>query len=99
MNFPDKDPDEIITVTFDFSTVADTLSSAEITVSVLAGLPDAAPTALLSGALSISDALVIQRIAGGQTGTTYALRCVAHDADGEVHVLTAALPVKTAVPM
>lgn len=99
MTLSEKDPAEVITVTFDFSAMAVTINTAALAVSVLSGLPDANPAAILSGALSISDALVIQRIAGGQAGTTYALRCVAHDADGEVHVLTAALPVKTAVPM
>ena len=98
MTLSAKDPVEVITVTFDFSDMADTLTSAVLAVSIAAGLPDASPMDILSGALSISGALVMQRIAAGQAGTTYALRCVAHDADGEVHVAVALLPVKTAAP-
>lgn len=98
MTLSDKDPAEIITVTFDFSAMALAINTAVLAVTVFSGRPDDSPAAILSGALGISGSLVLQRIAGGQDGTTYALRCVAHDADGEVHVLTAALPVKTASP-
>ena len=95
--FP-KDAAEIITVTFDFSVVAETLESASVVASSLTGLDDAAPGAIVSGPASVSGALVMQRIIAGQVGTTYALRCTAHDVDGEIHVLTAALPVITSCP-
>jgi hypothetical protein len=52
---------------------------------------------MISGAYSINGPLVMQRIVAGQAGTTYALRCTANDADGEVHVLVAALPVRAAI--
>ena len=97
-NWPDKDPAETITVTFDFSALAETLVSATVETSVARGLPDPAPAAILSGSPSVQGALVMQRIAAGQAGTTYALRCLANDADGEVHVLVAALPIATARP-
>lgn len=93
-----KDPAEVVTITFDFSAMAAALNTATLAVTVLNGRADPSPASILSGALNTSGALVIQRITGGQDGTTYALRCVANDADGEVHVLTAALPVKTATP-
>lgn len=95
----DKDPAEIITVTFDFSALATTISSAVVESSVVRGRDDASPQSIVSGANSVDGALVMQRIAGGQAGTTYALRCTAQDSDGEVHVLTAALPVQTAAPV
>lgn len=98
MTLADKDPEETITVTFDFSAEADTLSAAVITASVVEGLNDASPETIIDGARTISGPLVIQRISGGQHGTTYALRCVANDIDGEVLVLTAALKVQTAQP-
>ena len=96
MIFTAKDADETITVTFDFSVVAETLTIAVFSVSVISGHPDSAPLGILDGNLTISGALVMQRISGGQNGTTYRLRCLANDADGEIHVLTADLPVKSA---
>lgn len=99
MTLSEKDPAEIITVTFDFSNMAASLTTAVLAVSAISGRQDSSPMAILSGSLSISGALVMQRIAGGQDGTTYGLRCTANDADGEVHVLAAALPVRTALPL
>jgi len=97
MILTEKDPAEIITLTFDFSSLATSLSSAVVGVSVLSGAVDASPGAMISGAYSINGPLVMQRIVAGQAGTTYALRCTANDADGEVHVLVAALPVRAAI--
>ena len=94
-----KDPAEIITVTFGFEKLADTITAAVVTASVLSGLPDNNPSAIVSGPPSMTAALVRQRIAAGQPGTVYALRCEANDADGELHVLTAALPVCTSTPI
>ena len=88
-----KDPQAIITVTFDFSADAETIAIATVTVLAAQGLDDPAAAAMLSGSAGIAGPLVLQRIAGGRSGTTYILRCVANDADGEVHVLSAALPV------
>lgn len=99
MILSDKDPAEKITVTFDFSGVADALIAAEMAVSVLSGVADANPSAIISGAVSIARSLVMQQIASGQHGTIYQLRCTGYDADGEVHVLTAALPVRRSRPM
>lgn len=99
MTLSEKDPAEIITATFDFTGLAETIASSTVTIAAAQGLADADPSAMISGANSIAGALVMQRIAGGQPGTTYSLRCVANDADGEIHVLTAALPVRTASPI
>lgn len=99
MILSDKDPSEIITVTFDFSEVADALNSPAVVVSVLSGVADENPSDILAGAPSVSGIMVMQMITGGQAGTLYQLRCTAIDADGEKYVLTAALPVRTARPM
>ena len=40
----------------------------------------------------------MQRVAGGVDETTYDLRCVAVDADGEIHVAVGRLPVERARP-
>lgn len=97
MPLPDKDPEEIKTVTFDFSDDATTLSDAIVTPTTHAGLPDTSPGAVL-GEKTIEGGKVHQRVQAGQSGTRYALRCKAIDADGEVHVAVALLPVKTAAP-
>lgn len=95
---PSKDPEEIKTVTFDFSADAETIASAEITAVAILGPDDPAAQEVVMGGHSVDGALVMQRIQGGLDGTTYTLRCVGHDADGEVHVLPVLLPVKTATP-
>lgn len=97
MPLPTKDPEEIKTVTFDFSGDAENLTDATITPIVGEGLADAAPTNVL-GDKSIDGALVNLRVKAGQNGTSYDLRCKAIDADGEIHIAVARLPVKTAVP-
>jgi len=97
MPLPDKDPEEIKTVTFDFSDDATALSDAIVTTSAYAGLQDTSPSDVL-GAKTLDGGKVHQRVQAGQSGTSYALRCKAIDADGEVHVAVALLPVKTAAP-
>ena len=94
-----KDPAEIATITFDFSALAETLASASVVASVLSGLTDSNAAAIITGPSSVSGALAMQRVTAGQPGTTYLLRCTALDVDGEIHVLTAALPVAVASPV
>lgn len=98
MSLSDKDPEETITVTFDFSSASETLTGATWAISAIAGRDDATSSAILDSIPTMLGPLVMQRITGGQDGTTYALRCVASDASGQVLVLTAALKVQTAVP-
>ena len=98
MTLPIKDPDEIITVEFDFSALASSVSAATITVLASYGKDDQSASAMLSGTPTVSGAEVRQQIIGGQAGTTYTLRCVADAADGSRYVLTAALPVEIFTP-
>lgn len=98
MTLPIKDPDEIITVEFDFTALAASVSSPVITVVASYGKDDPSASAMLSGAPSVTGAEVRQKIIGGQPGTTYTLRCVADAADGSRYVLTAALPVEIFTP-
>jgi len=98
MTLPIKDPDEIITVEFDFAALAASVSAPVITVAASYGKDDPSASAMLSGAPSVTGAEVRQKIIGGQPGTTYTLRCVADAADGSRYVLTAALPVEIFTP-
>ena len=93
---PAKDPAEIITVAFDFSSLTSSVTSPGLTVSAASGKEDANASAMISGSPAVAGAEVRQRIIGGQAGTTYALRCVVDAADGSRYVLTALLPVETA---
>lgn len=93
---PAKDPAERKIVTFDFSRDAAALASATITATVVRGKKDTTPNIIVDGGNTIDGALVRQFISGGLNGSTYDLRCVAVDADGEIHVAVGKLPVQTA---
>jgi hypothetical protein len=90
-----KDPAEIITVTFDFSDYATTCSNPVVTCLAVSGNLDPSASAMLSGSPQINGALILQRIIGGQDGTTYKLRCEVDDEDGEHWVQADTLEVQT----
>jgi len=98
MPLPQKDPEEIKTVTFDFSADATSITAAVITPAAYSGRADESPAEVV-GEKTIDGAKVNLRVKAGQSGTNYALRCEATDADGEVHVAVGLLPVKTAAPI
>ena len=95
MAFDPKDPEEIITVTFDFSAVAVAPINAVMEVSVASGLADSSPASILSGTPTINGAVVTQKIINGQAGTTYLIRCRidANDGSGSRYVARDLLPV------
>jgi len=95
---PQKDPTEIVPITFDFA--PDIASGATVTpvsvdVSVLNG-EDSAPGDMLQGAASATGAKVVQWIKAGKAGVSYAMRCVATATDGQTLVLTSRLDVVAA---
>lgn len=98
MSLPTKDPAEIITVEFDFTALAASVTGPTVSIAAAYGQDDPSATAMISGSPSVTGAEVRQRIIGGQHGTTYTLRCVADAPDGSRYVLTASLPVENAVP-
>ena len=89
-----KDPIEIIVITFDFARLAASVSAPVITAICAAGEADATPQAIVSGAAQVIGATVMQQIVGGQSGTTYKLRCQVDVPDGNRFVLSALLPVR-----
>lgn len=91
-----KDPSEIITVTFDFSDVAESVSNPVVEISVVSGRDDPSASAMLSGSPVISEMNVLQRVIGGNNGNHYKLRCQIDDADGERWVVADTLEVRTA---
>lgn len=97
----DKDPDEAIIVTFDFSPALDageTLVSIEdVTVEVSAGAdPDALD--ILNGAPLITiDSLMIQQpVIGGLNGVNYNIKAIAQTSTPDKRLaVTAILPVRS----
>lgn len=90
-----KDPAEIIPVTFDFAGLATQCLNPVVTCVAIAGKIDASASAMLSGSPQVSGTSVLQRVIGGQDGTTYKLRCEVDDADGEHWVVADTLEVQT----
>jgi len=91
--FSPKDPAEIITLGFDFAALTSTPSSPVFTVTRLAGAADPDPSALKSGAASISGTKALQKIVGGVSGCRYLIECQVDAPDGSRYVLTGVLPV------
>jgi phage gp36-like protein len=89
----DKDPADIITVEFDFTADADTVTTPAVTISVVSGT-DADPSLMLVGAPTATGAIVYQRVQGGISGVVYSLQCLA-DNSGDRYSIEALLPVRT----
>lgn len=92
-----KDVGEKYAIEFQYPSVLAAITSATVTVQLLAGT-DATPDDLLDGAPQISGTSVYQRVKAGVSGCTYKLRCTATDAGAadETYVLTASIGVVTA---
>lgn len=94
--FDAKDPSEVLVVGFDFANLTTTPTSPTVTARRHAGAADSNPSAILSGAPSISGTQVLQKITGGTAGTDYLLRCEVDGPSGTHYVLAGVLPVRTA---
>ena len=92
IRFIDKDPGDIVTVTFDFTADAEAVTSPTITVTVLQGT-DATPAAILLGAPTIEGAIVRQRVQAGADGVDYGLQCFAFNGSDR-YSIEAILPVR-----
>jgi hypothetical protein len=73
-----KTPRESYPIEFDFSRLLASITSASVTVTLLAGV-DAAPGSILSGLAQISGSKVFQNLVGGVDGAKYGLLCQASD--------------------
>lgn len=93
MALSSKDPEEIVTVVFDFAALTATVATPVVTMAVVSGT-DANPSAMLSGSPTVVGAEVHQKIVGGLSGVTYSLRCRADAADGSRFVLADELIVE-----
>ncbi len=89
--FEDKDPSDVVTLTFDFSELASAVTTPVISVSAYEG-EDAAASAILMGLPTVDGALVRQRVQAGVAGVTYLLQCRA-SAGGDTYSIEALLPI------
>jgi hypothetical protein len=88
-----KDPDEVITLGFDFSHVTDTPSNPDIRVRVRWGT-ETAPTLTKSGPAYIEGPVVYQRFVAGAALHDYDLRCLAYTPTGDRLSVDSVLPVR-----
>ena len=72
--------------------VGETISSATVTAAVYSGV-DASPSNIISGAASVSGALVTQTLTAGTAGVIYRLTCSATTSLSNIFVITAFLAV------
>jgi hypothetical protein len=92
--FSSKDPSEEITLTFDYSAAAGTVTSPSVTVRVVKGI-DANANAMLSGSPQVSDGTkVLQKVIGGLRNCDYEFRCLA-TVNGDRPLIRDVLPVRT----
>ena len=96
MSLSPKDPAEAVTVTFEFSNLAASISAPAISCTVVTGRIDNSHQAMISGDPQIIGTKILQRFIGGLAGNTYKLRCEIDDADGERWVVADTLVVATA---
>lgn len=90
-----KIPSSLVPGVFDFAqslAVGETLTTVSTTATVYSGT-DATPSAVLSGAPTVSGKQVIQNLTGGVLGVVYYLVCAATTSLGKVLVAEAYLPV------
>ena len=90
--FSNKDPSEIVLVTFDFTNVTTTVASPTVAATVAYGT-DGNPSAILSGAATVVGTTVTQLITGGLNGVSYKLECTITGGSGTKFVLADTMPV------
>lgn len=97
MTIESKDPEEIINVTFDFTsdlgTEAIAAASQVVTIAVVNGV-DAGAAAMLNGAAVIVGSTVRQSVMAGIHGNDYKLRCKVDTSGARRLVLALPLPVR-----
>ena len=90
-----KQSGETRTEIFDFASrlaLGETLSTASTTATVYSGT-DASPSAVISGAASISGTQVSQKLTAGTVGVTYLLTCTVTTSTSQTLILYAFLSI------
>lgn len=98
-SLPAKPPTATILAVFDLApelSVGETLSSPSVTVSVYCGV-DPTPSAVISGAATVSGTTVKQLLTGGVLGNVYEVQVTANTSLGQVLVAQAFLAITQGV--
>lgn len=97
--FPEKDPEEVVTLTFDFTADLDgeTVSAPVVSVSTFAGV-DAAPGNVLNGAAQVDGTAtkVMQSVRLGLADVDYRVKARVTTSGARTLVLARILPVRNA---
>lgn len=98
--FDSKDPEEIITLTYDFTAELNGATinpgSASFAIAVVNGA-DAGVASMPNGAPLIAGGMVFQSVKNGVNACDYGTRCKVNTSDGQTFVIGRKLPVR-AVP-
>ncbi len=95
-NVETKDPSERKLCKFDFTNdlqSGETITATAFTVTLAKGT-DAAPSAILDGAPTVSGSVVVQRVVGGANNADYDIRCEATTSLTLVHVVQGRVAVR-----
>lgn len=87
------DPQETLTVSWDFTFTGATIVGAIVQADPCMGLPDVA-NQLVIGTPTVQSPVVAAQLSAGQSGTIYQLLCAAHDAAGNQYIVKQLLPVQ-----
>jgi phage gp36-like protein len=90
--FTDKEPADVVTLSFDFTADADSVSAPQVSIAVVSGT-DPDPALMLIGAPTAAGAIVYQRVQGGVNGALYSLQCLAYNGDDR-YSIEALLPIR-----
>lgn len=96
LEFAAKDPEEIVTLTFDFSldlNLSETIASPVTTVELVRGV-DPAFAAVQNGAGQVSGSSILQSVKAGIAGCEYRVKVKVTTSAGRVLVLSRVLPVR-----
>lgn len=91
-----KDPAEIVDVAMDFAALASSVNTPTVTITRVAGAPDASANTMLNGSPSVSGSTVRQRLTGGVDGAEYLIRFQVNASDGQRFVAPARISVRSA---
>ena len=90
--FTDKEPADVVTLSFDFTADADSVSAPLVSIDLVSGT-DPDPGLMLIGAPTVAGAIVYQRVQGGVNGALYSLQCLAYNGDDR-YSIEALLPIR-----
>ena len=100
ISFPEKDPEEVVTLTFDFTKDlgAETINGAPVIALTVVSGTDPASAAVLNGAAQLdgTSKMVVQSVKAGVANVDYRVKVKVPTTGGRVLTLARILPVRDA---